>query len=334
MKTDPYPPQPKIPLLQTLQVSVVVPVYNEVESVPHLLEAIAQVLRMEGLAYEIVAVDDGSTDGTTALLKRLAQDRSDLRAVLLRRNYGQTAAMAAGFHHAQAPVIVTLDGDLQNDPADIPNLLAKLEEGYDLVSGWRKNRQDAALTRLLPSKLANGLISKVTGVALHDYGCSLKAYRAELLADMNLYGELHRFLPALAFIEGAKIAELPVNHHARRFGSSKYGLSRTFRVLMDLMTIYFMKRFLTRPMHAFGWFGLISTLVGLGLGLHLTYLKLFLGDSIGHRPLLSLAVLLVLGGLQLFCFGLVAELLMRTYHESQGRQIYRVREVVESSTYD
>jgi glycosyltransferase involved in cell wall biosynthesis len=334
MKTDPFPPQAKLPSLHNLQVSVVIPVYNEVESVPHLLEAIAQVLRAEGLAYEIVAVDDGSTDGTTALLKRLAQDRSDLRAVLLRRNYGQTAAMAAGFHHAQAPVIVTLDGDLQNDPADIPNLLAKLEEGYDLVSGWRKNRQDAALTRLLPSKLANGLISKVTGVTLHDYGCSLKAYRAELLADMHLYGELHRFLPALAFIEGAKIAELPVNHHARRFGSSKYGLSRTFRVLMDLMTIYFMKRFLTRPMHAFGWFGLISTFVGLGLGLHLTYLKLFLGESIGHRPLLSLAVLMVLGGLELFCFGLVAELLMRTYHESQGRQIYRVREVVESSAYE
>ncbi|NJM75330.1 MAG: glycosyltransferase family 2 protein [Acaryochloridaceae cyanobacterium RU_4_10] len=334
MKTDPYPPQPKISSRHNLQVSVVVPVYNEVESVPHLLEAIAQVLRTEELAYEIVVVDDGSTDGTTAVLKRLAQDRSDVRAVLLRRNYGQTAAMAAGFHHAQAPVIVTLDGDLQNDPADIPNLLAKLEEGYDLVSGWRKNRQDAALTRLLPSKLANGLISKVTGVALHDYGCSLKAYRAELLADMNLYGELHRFLPALAFIEGAKIAELPVNHHARRFGSSKYGLSRTFRVLMDLMTIYFMKRFLTRPMHAFGWFGLISTVVGLGLGLYLTYLKLFLGESIGYRPLLSLAVLMVLGGLQLFCFGLVAELLMRTYHESQGRQIYRVREVVEPSVYE
>jgi glycosyltransferase involved in cell wall biosynthesis len=334
MKTDPFPPQAKLPSLHNLQVSVVIPVYNEVESIPHLLEAIAQVLRREGLVYEIVVVDDGSTDGTTALLKQLAQDRSDLRAVLLRRNYGQTAAMAAGFHHAQAPVIVTLDGDLQNDPADIPNLLAKLEEGYDLVSGWRKNRQDAALTRLLPSKLANGLISKVTGVALHDYGCSLKAYRAELLADMHLYGELHRFLPALAFIEGAKIAELPVNHHARRFGSSKYGLSRTFRVLMDLMTIYFMKRFLTRPMHAFGWFGLISTFVGLGLGLHLTYLKLFLGESIGHRPLLSLAVLMVLGGLELFCFGLVAELLMRTYHESQGRQIYRVREVVESSAYE
>ncbi|MCG9892052.1 MAG: glycosyltransferase family 2 protein [Thermosynechococcaceae cyanobacterium MS004] len=314
----------------SLQVSVVIPVYNEVESVPHLLEAIAQTLQTAGISYEIVAVDDGSTDGTTLLLKRLAQERLDLRAVLLRRNYGQTAAMSAGFHNAKAPIIVTLDGDLQNDPTDIPKLLAKLEEGYDLVSGWRKNRQDAALTRLLPSKLANGLISKVTGVALHDYGCSLKAYRAELVADMNLYGELHRFLPALAFIEGAKIAELPVSHHARQFGASKYGLSRTFRVLMDLMTIYFMKRFLTRPMHAFGWFGLVSTLVGLGLGLHLTYVKLFLGEPIGQRPLLTLAVLLVLAGLELFCFGLLAELLMRTYHESQGRQIYRVREVVES----
>jgi glycosyltransferase involved in cell wall biosynthesis len=332
MKTEPYLPNLQTLLSPALQVSVVIPVYNEVESVPRLVEAIAQVLRTEGLAYEIIAVDDGSKDGTTALLKQLAQERTDLRAVLLRRNYGQTAAMAAGFHHAKAPVIVTLDGDLQNDPTDIPKLLAKLEEGYDLVSGWRKNRQDAALTRLLPSKLANGLISKVTGVPLHDYGCSLKAYRSELLADMNLYGELHRFLPALAFIEGAKIAELPVSHHARQFGASKYGLSRTFRVLMDLLTIYFMKRFLTRPMHAFGWFGLVSTAIGLGLGLHLTYIKLFLGQSIGNRPLLTLAVLLVLAGLELFCFGLLAELMMRTYHESQGRTIYRVREIVESST--
>jgi glycosyltransferase involved in cell wall biosynthesis len=330
MKTESHPPQLSLPIVQDLQVSVVIPVYNEVESVPHLLDAIARTLLAAGLSYEIVAVDDGSTDGTTLLLKRLAQERMDLRAVLLRRNYGQTAAMAAGFHNAKAPVIVTLDGDLQNDPTDIPKLLEKLAEGYDLVSGWRKNRQDAALTRLLPSKIANGLISKVTGVPLHDYGCSLKAYRAELVADMNLYGELHRFLPALAFIEGAKIAELPVSHHARKFGSSKYGLSRTFRVLMDLMTIYFMKRFLTRPMHAFGWFGLVSTVIGLGLGLHLTYIKLFLGESIGQRPLLTLAVLLVLAGLELFCFGLLAELLMRTYHESQGRQIYRVREVVES----
>ena len=330
MKIDPQPLPHQALVHGAPQLSVVIPVYNEVESLPHLLEAIAQTLRTTSLAYEIIAVDDGSTDGTTTLLKQLAQTRTDLRAVLLRRNYGQTAAMSAGFHHAHAPIIVTLDGDLQNDPQDIPRLLAKLDEGYDLVSGWRKNRQDAALTRLLPSKLANGLISKVTGVALHDYGCSLKVYRAELVADMNLYGELHRFLPALAFIEGAKIAEIPVNHHARQFGTSKYGLSRTFRVLMDLMTIYFMKRFLTRPMHVFGWFGLLATLTGLGIGLHLSYVKLVLGESIGQRPLLTLAVLLVIAGLELFCFGLLAELLMRTYHESQGRKIYRVREVIES----
>lgn len=308
---------------------MVVPLYNEVESVPHLLDAIASTLAQNHLTYEIVAVDDGSQDGTVELLKQLAQDRADLRVVLLRRNYGQTAAMAAGFNHARAKTIVTLDGDLQNDPQDIPMLLDKLQEGYDVVSGWRKHRQDKALTRRLPSKIANWLIGHVTGVSLHDYGCSLKAYRAELVADMNLYGELHRFLPALAAIEGAKIAELPVHHHARKYGVSKYGLGRTFRVLMDLLTVYFMKTFLTRPMHAFGWFGLLSTLVGLGMGGYLTYVKLVGQESIGDRPLLTLAVVLVLGGIYLFSFGLLAELVMRTYHESQGRQIYRVREVIE-----
>jgi glycosyltransferase involved in cell wall biosynthesis len=314
---------------EMLDVSVVVPVYNEVESVPHLVEAIATALKDTQLTYKIICVDDGSTDGSAELLKELAQSRTDLRAILLRRNYGQTPAMAAGFNYARGQAIVTLDGDLQNDPADIPLLLAKLEEGYDLVSGWRKNRQDAALTRLLPSKMANWLIARVTGVNLHDYGCSLKAYRAELVADMNLYGELHRFLPALAFIEGARIAELPVRHHARKYGHSKYGLGRTFRVLMDLLTIWFMKKFLTRPMHVFGWFGLLSMLLGIVIGGYLTVVKLGLGQSIGNRPLLILAVVLLLTGVQLFSFGLLAELLMRTYHESQGRPIYRVREVVE-----
>jgi dolichol-phosphate mannosyltransferase len=280
------------------------------------------------LSYEIICVDDGSKDGSAEFLKQQAQTRTDLKAVLLRRNYGQTAAMAAGFNYAQAIAIVTLDGDLQNDPADIPLLLTKLESGYDLVSGWRQKRQDAALTRLLPSKIANWLIGRITGVKLHDYGCSLKAYRSELVADMNLYGELHRFLPALAFIEGARIAELPVRHHARRYGQSKYGLWRTFRVLMDLLTISFMKTFLTRPMHVFGLFGLISMVLGTIIGLYLTFLKLGLGQSIGNRPLLTLAVLLLVTGVQLFSFGLLAELLMRTYHESQGRPIYRVREVV------
>jgi glycosyltransferase involved in cell wall biosynthesis len=310
-------------------ISVVVPIYNEVESVSDLVETIAIALQSSHISYEIICIDDGSTDGSAQLLKKLAHDRADLRVILLRRNYGQTAAMAAGFNHAHGQVIVTLDGDLQNDPADIPRLLDKLEEGYDLVSGWRKDRQDAAVTRLLPSRIANWLIGKVTGVELHDYGCSLKAYRAELVEDMNLYGELHRFLPALAYIEGARIAEMPVLHHARRYGKSKYGLDRTFRVVMDLFTIFAMKKFLTRPMHGFGLVGLVSIMLGLLVGLYLTFLKLGLGERIGDRPLLILAVVLLLAGIQLFSFGLLAELCMRTYHESQGRPIYRVREVIE-----
>ena len=311
-----------------IDLSVVVPIYNEVESLGTLINAIADSVKDTSLNYEIICVDDGSSDGSTQLLTDIARQRSDLKAVILRRNYGQTPAMAAGFQCADGKVIITLDGDLQNDPADIPILLAKLEEGYDLVSGWRKKRQDAALTRLLPSKIANWLIGKVTGVRIHDYGCSLKAYRAELIADMNLYGELHRFLPALAFIEGARITEIPVRHHARRFGQSKYGLGRTIRVVMDLFTIFFMKKFLTRPMHVFGLWGMISFALGIATGLYLTIIKFVFQQDIGSRPLLIFAVLLVLTGIQLFCFGLVTELLMRTYHESQRRPIYRIRDIV------
>jgi glycosyltransferase involved in cell wall biosynthesis len=248
-------------------------------------------------------------------------------AVLLRRNYGQTPAMSAGFDASRGALIVTLDGDLQNDPADIPLLLERLEQGYDLVSGWRHQRQDPAMSRKLPSRVANRLIARVTGVRLHDYGCSLKAYRRELVEDMNLYGELHRFLPALAFIEGARISEVKVNHRARSFGSSKYGIDRTFRVLMDLLTVWFMKRFLTRPMYVFGFGGLLSVALGLVLSLYLLGLKLQ-GFDIGSRPLLLVAVLALICGVQLFCFGLLAELQMRTYHESQGRPIYRVRETL------
>lgn len=312
----------------TLNLSVVVPVFNEVESITKLIEAIASSVQKTELNYEIICIDDGSTDGTTDVLRKIARERNDLKAVILRRNYGQTPAMAAGFKEAKGNIIITLDGDLQNDPADIPLLLAKLEEGYDLVSGWRKERQDDALTRLLPSKIANWVIGKITGVKLHDYGCSLKAYRSELVADMNLYGELHRFLPALAYIEGARIAEIPVRHHARQYGKSKYGLGRTFRVLMDLMTVFFMKKFLTRPMHVFGFFGLSSFLFGIILGVYLTFVKFGLGEDIGDRPLLFLSGLLIITGVQLFCFGLLAELLMRTYHESQQRPIYRIREII------
>ena len=310
-----------------LDLSVVVPIYNEAESIETLVQAIADAVSETNSSYEIICVDDGSKDGSTQVLTDLASRRVDLKAVILRRNYGQTPAMAAGFETAEGKIIVTLDGDLQNDPADIPMLLAKLNEGYDLVSGWRRKRQDAALTRLLPSKIANIIIAKVTGVRLHDYGCSLKAYRAELIADMNLYGELHRFLPALAYIEGARIAEVPVRHHARRFGQSKYGLGRTIRVVMDLLTVYFMKKFLTRPMHVFGLGGVISLAIGIAMGTYLTIVKLFFDRDIGDRPLLILAVLLIITGVNLFCFGLVTELLMRTYHESQRRPIYRIRDV-------
>ena len=311
-----------------LDLSIVIPIYNEVESIDPLVKAIATAVQETQLSYEIIMVDDGSNDGSTQKLTELARSRIDLKAVILRRNYGQTPAMAAGFECAGGKAIVTLDGDLQNDPADIPLLLAKLDEDYDLVSGWRKQRQDDALTRLLPSKIANWIIGTVTGVKLHDYGCSLKAYRSELIADMNLYGELHRFLPALAYIEGARITEIVVRHHARRFGQSKYGLGRTIRVVLDLLTIFFMKKFLTRPMHVFGVWGIISLAAGIGMGMYLTIIKIFFNQDIGSRPLLTLSVLLVLAGVQLFCFGLVSELLMRTYHESQKRPIYRIRDVV------
>jgi glycosyltransferase involved in cell wall biosynthesis len=308
-----------------MDLSVVVPLFNEAEGLPLLVEQLLAVLRPLGRSFELVLVDDGSRDETAAALERLSGQVPELVAVLLRRNYGQSAAMAAGFDASRGEVIVTLDGDLQNDPADIPLLLERLEEGYDLVSGWRHQRQDAAVSRLLPSRIANRLIARVTGVRLHDYGCSLKAYRREVVDDLNLYGELHRFLPALAFIEGARITEVKVNHHPRRFGSSNYGIDRTFRVLMDLLTVWFMKRFLTRPMHVFGFGGLVGMGLGLLVSLWLVAEKLLFGGDIGDRPLLMLATISFLAGIQLFCFGLLAELQMRTYHESQGRPIYRVR---------
>ena len=312
------------------ELSIVVPLFNEKESLPLLVEKLLLALRPLGRSFELVLVDDGSSDRTADVLRQQAAGAPELVAVLLRRNYGQTAAMAAGFDASRGRLIVTLDGDLQNDPADIPMLLGRLEEGYDLVSGWRHQRQDHAVSRLLPSKIANALIARVTGVRLHDYGCSLKAYRRELVEDMNLYGELHRFLPALAFIEGARIAEVKVHHNARQFGQSKYGIDRTFRVLMDLFTVWFMKRFLTRPMYVFGFGGLSAMGIGALLSAYLLAVKLG-GAEIGNRPLLLVAVLALITGVQLFCFGLLSEVQMRTYHESQGRPIYRIRETLRGS---
>ena len=306
-----------------LNLSVVVPLYNEEESLPHLVEQLLSALRPTDETFELVLVDDGSSDRTAKVLAEVSAEVPEVVAVLLRKNYGQTAAMAAGFDVAGGEVIVSLDGDLQNDPADIPMLLAKLREGYDLVSGWRHQRQDAALQRKLPSRIANRLIGRVTGVRLHDYGCSLKAYRREVLSDMRLYGELHRFLPALAFIEGARITEVKVNHRARQFGSSKYGIDRTFRVLMDLLTVWFMKRFLTRPMYVFGFGGLLAIAASLITSTYLFVIKVMGGD-IANRPLLTLAVVLGLAGIQLFCFGLLGELLIRTYHESQDLSLIHI----------
>tara|TARA_Y100001968_G_C19385930_1_gene732865 strand:+ start:63 stop:1031 length:969 start_codon:yes stop_codon:yes gene_type:complete len=308
----------------SLDLSVVVPIYNEEDSLTKLVNQLMSSLQSTGKSFELVFVNDGSTDQTEAVLSHLSQTIPELVCVFLRKNYGQTAAMAAGFDSARGEIIVSLDGDLQNDPSDIPLLIDKLNEGYDLVSGWRFHRQDAILQRKLPSQVANYLIGKVTGVRLHDYGCSLKAYRREVLSDMRLYGELHRFLPVLANIEGAKITEIKVNHRSREFGNSKYGIDRTFRVLMDLLTVWFMNRFLTRPMYVFGFGGLMALAISFFVSAYLLIIKL-LGEDIGNRPLLTFALLLGLAGVQLFCFGLLGELQIRTYHESQGRPIYRIR---------
>ncbi len=305
--------------------SIVVPIYNEEESLPFLVNQLLESLKPMEETFELVLVNDGSSDNSAEIIRQLSFDIPELVGVLLRKNYGQTAAMAAGFDISSGEIVITLDGDLQNDPKDIPLLVNKIREGFDLVSGWRFRRQDAAISRKLPSKIANRLIGKVTGVRLNDYGCSLKAYRKEVLTDMRLYGELHRFLPVLANIEGARITEVKVNHRARQFGSSKYGIDRTFRVLMDLLTVWFMNRFLTRPMYVFGFGGILAIIGSFITSFYLLIIKL-LGEDIGNRPLLIFALLLAVTGVQLFGFGLLGELQIRTYHESQNRPIYRIRE--------
>lgn len=310
------------------ELSVVIPLYNEEESVVALHDALSESLEACGRSYEIVIVDDGSSDGSFDLLSELAARDEHLRVVRLRRNFGQTAAFSAGFDHALGEVIITMDADLQNDPTDIPLLMAKIDEGYDIASGWRKDRQDRLLDRRLPSILANRLISNVTDVQLHDYGCSLKAYRSDVLREVNLYGELHRFIPALASQVGAKITEVPVNHRARQFGTSKYGIGRTIRVILDLITVWFLGAYSTRPLQVFGGVGLLFSGLGLLLGLYLSIVKLVGGEDIGGRPLLILVALLIMVGVQLITMGLIAEMITRTYHESQSKPIYVVREIL------
>ena len=306
--------------------SIVIPVFNEEENIPLLADEIRRALEPQGIVYEVIAVDDGSTDGSWARLEAVRAADPRWILVALRRNFGQTAALSAGFDHARGEVIVPLDGDLQNDPADIPRLLALAAE-YDIVSGWRKNRQDRLLSRRLPSLLANWLISKVTGIHLHDYGCTLKAYRREVVEHLRLYGEMHRFIPAIASWMGITIVEVETHHRPRRFGRSKYGITRTVRVVLDLITVKFLLSFATRPIQVFGMLGMGAVGIGVAIGAYLTSLKLFLGAQIGGRPLLFLAVLLIVVGVQFVVMGLLGEMLVRVYHESQRKPIYMVKRV-------
>jgi glycosyltransferase involved in cell wall biosynthesis len=319
----------------TPELSVVIPIYNEAPNLDQLHRECTAALERWGRSYELLLVDDGSTDESFAILKRLHQGDRRVRVVRLRRNFGQTAAFAAGFAQARGRLIATSDGDLQNDPGDLPSLVSRLEQGFDIVCGWRKDRKDSFLNRRLPSMIANRVISWATGVRLNDYGCSLKVFRAEVVKPLRLYGELHRFLPALASEMGVRIAEQPVNHRARVHGRSKYGISRTIRVLLDLMTVKFLLSYSTRPLQIFGLLGAAMALTGSVICGYLAYVKLFgemaAAARVGDRPSLLLGILLVFTGVQLFTSGLVAELLARTYHESQDKPVYVIGEVLEAS---
>jgi len=312
-----------------MDLSIVIPILNEEDNIKPLYAQLKETLEGLDLSYEIITVDDGSTDHSFAVLRDLYTKDRHLKVIHFRRNFGQTAAFAAGFEYCRGEVVITMDADLQNDPADIPLLLEKINEGFDVVSGWRVNRQDPFLTRRLPSVIANWLISRVTGVHLHDYGCSLKAYRSEVVKGVHLYGELHRFIPALSSWMGVSVTEIPVRHHARQSGRSKYGISRTARVILDLITVRFLLSYSTRPIQIFGGLGLLSFALGIGFGGYLSFVKLALGQDIGDRPLLLLAILLTLLGVQLLSMGLLGELVVRTYYEAQGKQIYAVRDVLD-----
>jgi glycosyltransferase involved in cell wall biosynthesis len=311
----------------TVDISVVVPAFNEVDSLLNLYERCTAALVSMNRPYEIILIDDGSTDGSFAVMREIAANDPQVHVVRFRRNFGQPAAFSAGFDRARGGMVVTLDADLQNDPVDIPRVVQRLEEGdFDVVSGWRVRRHDALWTRRVPSVAANRLISYATGVRLHDFGCSLKAYRADVLQGLRLYGEMHRFIPAAASWMGIAIGELPVTHHPRRFGKSKYGLSRVVKVLLDLVVLKFLLSYSSRPMRIFGALGLVCLGLGFAISLYLSIGKLVFGETLSDRPLLLLAISLITFGVQLFTTGLLSELLMRTYYEAQGKKTYAIRE--------
>ena len=313
-----------------MKVSIIVPVYNEEESIGLLYQAVEKSLKTMGVPWELILVDDGSQDNSPKKIRDIVKKHPDhVSAVILRRNFGQTAAIAAGIDHSKGDVIVLLDADLQNDPADIPVMVNKLDEGYDLVSGWRFDRQDKFLTRTLPSRIANSLISAVTGVKLHDYGCSLKAYRREVLTGFRLYGEMHRFIPVYANSIGAKIVEIKVRHHARKFGKAKYGLERIFKVILDLFTVKFLTSYSSKPIYVFGGTGLVLITFSFASLLFLGIRRIVSKISPFSSPLFTIAIMIASMGFQSILMGLIAELLVRTYHESQNKPIYNVREVIQ-----
>lgn len=316
-----------------MELSIVVPVYNEEKNLPLLYEAILDAMKGYKKCWEIVFVDDGSSDASLQVLETLAEKNPQhVKVVALRRNFGQTAAIAAGIDHSPGSIIVMLDADMQNDPADIPMMLSKLDEGYDLVSGWRKDRKDTFINRTLPSKLANGLISRVTGVHLHDYGCTLKAYRREVITGFRLYGEMHRFIPVYANRFGARIIEVPVHHHPRKFGKTKYGLERTVKVLLDLFTVKFLISYSSKPIYLFGGAGIVMAGISSALLLFLFIRRVWFLVSVTQSPLFLISVITGLMGFQSIMMGLIAELLIRTYHESQGKPIYNVRKVISNQS--
>jgi glycosyltransferase involved in cell wall biosynthesis len=311
-----------------MDLSIVVPIYNEFDNLQLLYQAVCEAIAPLGLEWEVVLVDDGSKDNSPLMLEELAQlDPLHVRVVELRRNFGQTAAIAAGIDHSEGDVIILMDADLQNDPADIPMMLEKIREGYDVVSGWRKERHDT-LSRRLPSHLANSLISWATGVYLHDYGCTLKAYRREVITGFRLYGEMHRFIPAYANSYGARIIEMPVRHHARRFGKAKYGLERTLKVVLDLVTVKFLNSFANKPIYLFGGAGAILILFSIVMLFFLFFRRVFFDISVLASPLFTMSTMIFIMGFQSVMMGLIAELLVRTYHESQGKPTYTVRKVI------
>lgn len=315
----------------TKDISIVIPVYNEEESLLPLCEEINNAMHDHPLSYEIIFIDDGSKDNSPQILRDVQKKMEHVSVIRFARNYGQTAAMSAGFDFAEGKIIVTLDADLQNDPADIRILIDEMNRGYDIVSGWRYERKDAWLSRKLPSKCANWLISKLSGVHLHDYGCTLKAYSSDIIKNLHLYGDMHRFIPAAASFLGASVSEVRVNHRPRQFGSSKYGISRTVKVILDLMTMKFLISYSTKPIQVFGLPGIASFIMGFLAGIYLVWIKLVLGNPISGRPLLMLSVLLILIGIQFVALGLLGELMIRIYHEGQGKQTYTVKEVITSS---